>query len=239
MVERGEHKQACEHFREALRIDPELEWARQGILHAMRARNPIYRVILKFFLFMAKLSDKAQWGVIIGLYFGQRVLRGIAKANPALEPYVMPILVLYLGFCLLTWVANPLFNLVLRLDKFGRLVLDDDERAASNWIGLCLVGFVVFLVVGLITKVTGILLLAAVCGLLMIPVSGTYACELGWPRKSMTIYTAVLAVAGIGGALLELAGIQQGFALFIVFLLGTFAFGWVGNFVARAQPVKS
>ena len=38
LIEQGEHEQAMEHFREALRLNPQLDWARQGIVEAMKAR---------------------------------------------------------------------------------------------------------------------------------------------------------------------------------------------------------
>ncbi len=49
LLHMGDHKAAMEHFREALRLNPNMEWARQGILEALRARNPIYRILLKLF----------------------------------------------------------------------------------------------------------------------------------------------------------------------------------------------
>lgn len=38
-------RESLEHFREALRIDPDFEWARQGMAEALRSRNPISRVL--------------------------------------------------------------------------------------------------------------------------------------------------------------------------------------------------
>ena len=74
---------AFDHFREALRLDPELQWARQGIVEAMKARNPLYRPILGFFLWISRLSDKAQWAVFIATVPGSEDLRSLGRANPA------------------------------------------------------------------------------------------------------------------------------------------------------------
>jgi tetratricopeptide (TPR) repeat protein len=49
MLERGDHRKAMEHFREALRLEPTMEWARAGIVEALKARNVVYRVMLKYF----------------------------------------------------------------------------------------------------------------------------------------------------------------------------------------------
>jgi hypothetical protein len=98
----------------------------------MKARNPLYRPILGYFLWMSRLSDKAQWAVIIALFMGARFLRALAKANPALLPYLAPLVAVTLLFVVMTWVADPLFNLMRRLDRFGRLALSREQVVASN-----------------------------------------------------------------------------------------------------------
>ena len=75
-------KQALDHFREALRLDPELEYAREGMVEALKARNPVYRAMLSYFLWMGRLSDRYQWGIVIGIYFGSRVLLNFARTYP-------------------------------------------------------------------------------------------------------------------------------------------------------------
>src|SRR5207247_3877547 len=47
-------------------------------------------------------------------------------------------LVLYVTFALLTWLVDPLFTLLLRLHRFRRLVVTDEDRQRSNLIGLVL-----------------------------------------------------------------------------------------------------
>src|SRR5436190_20189123 len=41
LLHQGQAEKALEHFREALRLDPGNEWARQGIVEALKARNII------------------------------------------------------------------------------------------------------------------------------------------------------------------------------------------------------
>ena len=146
LLHQGKPREALDHFREALRIAPTYEYAQQGIVEALKARNPIYRWMLAYFLWMARLSNAARWGVIIGGYFGAKFLSGLARNNPEWAPWIMPFTMLYLVFVLLTWFAYPLFNLLLRFNKFGRYALSRDQRRASNWFGLCLAVFVVAVV---------------------------------------------------------------------------------------------
>ena len=74
LLEQGRPKQAAEHFREALRLDPQNEWARHGIIEALKAKNFIYAVMLKYFLWMGKFSQGKQWGILLAGYFGNRIL---------------------------------------------------------------------------------------------------------------------------------------------------------------------
>ena len=49
--------------RETLRLEPGNEWARQGLVTALKARNPIYGLFLQYALFMGRLSPRcsAMW----------------------------------------------------------------------------------------------------------------------------------------------------------------------------------
>ena len=90
---RGDFRGALEHFREALRLNPSLEWARAGLVEALKARYPVYGLLLRYFLWMSTLSRRAQWAVILGAC-SFRALRAVATNNPALAPWITPLLVL-------------------------------------------------------------------------------------------------------------------------------------------------
>jgi tetratricopeptide (TPR) repeat protein len=198
LLEKGDSKKALEHFREALRLDADNAWARQGIIEALKARNIIYAVMLKYFFFMGKLSKRAQWGVVLGGYFGSRALSAIAKANPNLSPWILPIIILYVVFVLMTWIADPFFNLMLRLSRFGRLALPREKIIASNWLGLCLLLALLALAGCCFFGFNSPwLVAAAIFGALLLPVAGTFKCPAGWPRNAMAIYTGLLACAGV------------------------------------------
>ena len=177
LLHQGDHRRAFEHFREALRLDPEIDWARQGIVEAMKARNPLYRPLLGYFLWMSRLSDKAQWAVIIAIYMGPKILNAVAKANPALVPWVAPLVAVILLFVVMTWVADPLFNLMLRLDKFGRLALSREQVVASNWIGACLIGVLLGFLAYAITRNPAGHACAIASGVLIVPTAAIFHCS--------------------------------------------------------------
>jgi tetratricopeptide (TPR) repeat protein len=196
MLHLGQHKQALIHFREALRIKPDLDWAREGMIEALKARNPIYRVMLKYFLFMARLSRGAQWGILIGGYVLYRILLAVEQQNPKVRPYIIPLLICYVVFAVMTWIASPLFNLMLRVSRYGRHMLTRDERVASNFVGGMLLGALVCGVGGFVTASATGLIAGLVLFALVIPTSAVFRLPTGAPRNFMGLYTAGLAVVG-------------------------------------------
>jgi hypothetical protein len=203
--------------------------------------------MLKYFLWMNRLSSQMQWGVILGGYFGMRFLGGLARTHPAFAPWVLPIQIIYLLFVFLTWTADPLFNLLLRLNKFGRMVLSRKEIVASNWVGFFVGTALLFLAAGLLIN-EDYLLGAFVFGFAVLPVTAVFKCPEGWPKTAMIIYTIV--VVGAGFAFLSsiyavrwmsnaspLVAKSLENSLFTIFLFGIILAGWVAN-VLITQRVK-
>lgn len=246
LLQRGDHKKALEHFREALRLDPENEWARHGIVEALKARNFIYAFMLRYFFWMSRFSGRTQLLIILGGYFGNQLLQGLAASQPALAPWVLPLRILYVAFALMTWIADPLFNLLLRVNRFGRLALSRQQVVAANYLGACLLLAIIALA-GCIAfgADTPWLIAAIVFACLAIPVSGTFKCSSGWPRNSMALYSGALALVG----LLALACFTDVAAhpgkrdmlnaargLFSMFILGAIGSTWVANFLIMQRP---
>jgi tetratricopeptide (TPR) repeat protein len=246
LLHAGQSERALEHFREALRLDPGNEWARQGIVEALKARYLVYSLLLKYFLWMSRLSAQMQWVVILGGLFGMRALRAFSKSNPEFAPYVLPIQILYIVFVFLTWTAEPLFNLLLRLNRFGRLALSREEIFASNCVG-ALTGLALLSL--LAATVNGAFLwLAAVLGFSILPLSAVFKCPAGWPKFTMTAYTAVVMGAGLaaffvpflagfrmisGEEMKNITGVLMG-----VFAIGIVLSGWVANFLIMQRVRK-
>ncbi len=229
LLQTGEHKKALEHFREASRLDPENEWARQGILEAMKSRHLLYRVMMKYFFFMSRFSRRAQWILIIGAVLGIRLLRAAAHTYPPLEPFVIPIACLYIAFVILTWISDPLFNLLLRIDRFGRHVLSDDQRKGANLFGGCVLLAVTCLALtpwlGIVWGIAGLF----VFGILILPCSAIFRCPAGWPRFVMAIYTFVVASFGVAGLIeVALAGLEQADRRLGVCFFGCILGTWIG-----------
>jgi tetratricopeptide (TPR) repeat protein len=240
LLEKGDPKKAAEHFREALRLNPQNEWARQGIIEALKAKNFIYALMLKYFLWMAKFSQRGQWGIILAGYFGNRMLGYIASNNPDLAPWILPLRILYIAFALMTWLAYPLFNLLLRLNKFGRLVLSREQTVATNWFGLCLFLALVGLVGCLFRSFDSAwFIMAVVFGLLLLPVSAVFKCSTGWPRTLMaaiTIGIALLGLTALAQFFTERGSLATAKDLLMLFALCVIASTWLSNFLIGQRP---
>jgi tetratricopeptide (TPR) repeat protein len=135
---------ALEHFREALRIDPELEWARNGMAEALKSRNFVYR-------------------------------RFLSRSNLA-----------------------PMFNLLLRMDPFGRHLLTKDQ-VRGTYVTLFSVGAVLFCIVGAIAARSVLFAyLAFVFSLWSLVASAIYECRAVWHRSMITALTLCLLAVGLG-----------------------------------------
>jgi tetratricopeptide (TPR) repeat protein len=184
-------------YREALRLEPNSEWAKSGIVEALKARNPLYRLIFRYFLFMSRMTPRVRWFILLGGWIGYQVLRSAEASNPAIRPLALPLMIAYIAFVLMSWLAVPASNLMLRLDRFGRHVLSRDQTVASNWFAGCLLFAVGLVIAALTTRNYPLLLPALFAGLLSIPITSTFRCTAGWPRQAMALYSAALALLAV------------------------------------------
>ena len=230
LLHQGDHKAAMGHFREALRLKPDMEWARQGILEALRARNPVYGLMLRYFLWMSRFTGKMQMGIIVGAWVGYQAVRAVERSNPALAPFLLPVIIAYMAFVYLGWTARPLFNLILRLDKFGRFALTHDQVVASNWFGASLLVALASFGGALATGRASFWFLAAAFVLLTVPLSATFGRTRENGRLWMAAYTIALTIlACVAGGVCFLRGTQAADNLFTAFIYGLVGFLWISN----------
>jgi tetratricopeptide (TPR) repeat protein len=232
-LHRNNPKRAQEHFREALRLNPELEYAREGMLQALKARNPVYRGMLAYFLWISRVGRAMQWGFIVALWFGTRLVRERAVSSQDQSWIWWTLLALMYGFVYLSWTAQPMFNLLLRVDRFGRHVLSHDQRIASNWFGACIAAAGVSLAWALWrdSSLAFIAMLGFV--VLSICVAATFS-RLGRARVKLGIATGLLAAVGVAGLTAVLLGRDEvAGQCGLVFAYGFLGFQLFANFGTR------
>ena len=195
LLHQREPYKALEHFREALRLEPGNEWARAGIIEAMKARNFVYRWMLAYFLWMARLPPNVQWMLVIGALVGSQIIVRVAEQAPTLAPFLWPLLYCYIGFVLMTWLASPLFNLILRLDRFGRLALFPDQIRGANVLLVSMAVLLGWLIAAIYWNHEYLWYATLAFAVLSLSASAIYRSEAGWPRNTMIAITLTLAVA--------------------------------------------
>ncbi|MEM0925003.1 MAG: tetratricopeptide repeat protein [Planctomycetota bacterium] len=134
----GRPDDAAEHFREALRLDPNSDWARQGIVEALKGKNFVYRQFLRYSLWVSRFSAKAQMLAFIGIIVLLQLLIRMPEGS-LLRTAGIWLGLLYALFVGSLWLASPLFDLLLRVSRLGRLALTDDQKSDSNYLLLALV----------------------------------------------------------------------------------------------------
>lgn len=237
LLESGDRKKALEHFQESLRLDPTNDWARAGVVEALKAGNPIYAAMLRYFLWMQKLSQGMQWAVILGLFVGNKLLGAWAAANPAMKKWVLPIQLVYLAFVLLTWLAQPIFNLLLRLNRYGRLALSEEQTRSANLVGACLFTGLAALGIALATGFPPWLFVLMLISFgLALPISAVFDCHRGWPRNVMMTYAGAMGLAGLGAVVLVAADRPLGMGLLGLFFMGIFINGFLANILMSQRP---
>ena len=185
LLHRGEPKRAMTHFRESLRLDPDHDWARAGLVEAMKARLPPYRWLLAYLLWTTRLSSQARWGLVIGLWLGVQVLVRVADAAPALFVFVLPVVAAYVLFVLLSWIGSPVADLLLLFHPLGRHALPRDAKLGAALTGLTLAVSLAVGVTAVASGEWGLLRDALFWAVLAAPVSAVFRCERGKPRWTM------------------------------------------------------
>lgn len=234
-LHRNDPRRAQEHLREALRLDPELDYAREGMLEALKARNPVYRGMLAYFLWMGRLAARYQWGIILGIYFGSRILVQTAAAHPEYKGFWWVVLGGLYGFVYLTWTAQPMFNLLLRLDRFGRHVLSREQRIASNWFGPFFAGALASMIWFFVSDTDQAFFSMFYCAVLSVCVAATFN-RSDSSHKYLALATAVLAAIAALSWIPIPSGHEtpNGFVGF--FIYGFLGFQLLANFLVTRRP---
>lgn len=136
---KGRTDEAREHFLESLRLQPGNDTARAGFALALKAQSPIYGAVLALLVRTSRMKAPLLWGGLIAvmliLQFGSRLVTG---SPTGIVGFAIAKEVVYSGFVLL-FIANPMFDLILRFHPEGRHVLSRDEKRATTWYIICFV----------------------------------------------------------------------------------------------------
>ena len=238
-LEQGRVPEALNHFAEALRLDPNNEYARRGMVEALKARYRVYRWFFGFRVWMARLGTRAQWFFIIGLLIFMRMTSAAGRAVPTLKLPAQIIVGVYLGFVFFSWAGEPLSNFLLRLNRFGRQALNRQETWIANIVGGCLLLAIASALVGCAGTTLRYPGFAgsAVFVCLILPASAAVTRQSGWPRRTMAgiaLMIAALSSLALGLSLLSIgigepdAGQLLATLAALMAVLGAAGCSWLG-----------
>jgi tetratricopeptide (TPR) repeat protein len=225
---------ALSHFREALRHDPLSGPARKGMLSALGARNPLYRLMLRYSMWLGRMTAEDRLQVQYGLASVSMVLAAAAAAFWPLYLVYLPWKIAYSFWAFFSWISDALFYLLLRFSPRGRLILSKDEVAASNWLAVCILYFMINLGAGIVLRRWGFLA-GMLLGILMMKAAASVF-HVRREAKNRRLVIAILAgwMAGLGllGQGLLFTPIPWIFLAIIPFTLfagGWFTLPWIAN----------
>ncbi|MGK0390583.1 MAG: tetratricopeptide (TPR) repeat protein [Maribacter sp.] len=238
LIEKGEYDEALTHFKEALRIDPNNKWAREGLKNAIKGKNILYRGILKYFLWIAKQSEKNQWLFIIGAYVLYRGVIYLSQVYPIIAPVAYPIIGAYVAFAFSSWIAVPFSNIFLRMHPLGKHALSPFEIIGSNIIGGFLFGGLLSGLSYLLGGFDAMLFLAIWFLMMSIPLGATFSSSEPRPGTKkligLTTFIGLTGLTGIAG--LVMLNNEQLFNICVsVFGLSILGFSFLANFLMNKR----
>ncbi|UOG75816.1 tetratricopeptide repeat protein [Hymenobacter tibetensis] len=216
-LEAGQHKLALSHFRDALRLRPTSEYAREGLVEALKARYWVYRTFLRFSVWTQSLGDGTRRLMFFGIYVLVRFV-----------PLLLP---LYLPLVFMSWFADPIFNGLLQLNSYGRHALSEAQRRqALVFMGVVATAIILLVGAALVpvawSAVLGGALLAALFPLMVALRPGVAGRQRQWAIAA----AVALLVLGVAGTVLSVAQpdgeLYKGvmgllFIIWLVFIWGT------------------
>jgi len=188
-LEAGDSRTAEQHFVEALRIWPDSEDARVGMVHAIRHRNPVLGGLLRLIIRV----DKIPFGyLMLGAFALSRVSHGlIASEAPLVSGVGVAMKSICLSFFALALIIEPLFDAVMWVSKTSRHALRSHEAKAVRWFGgpllLGLAALVVWAFGGAIWMPVLALGLLALARLIY----ETFQTENGWAQRWFWGFSAI------------------------------------------------
>ena len=224
LLRQGARADAEESFREALRLEPDSTWARDGLLTAIKAKNPVYRALLKYFDWMELRSSRERTVFAIGGLVVFNLLRAIADARPAFGPLVWPAIALYALFLFSTGLAEPVSNLALMANPRARRLLGTDRRIGALAVAGALSVALGAGIVAIVARDSDAAIFAIPFLFLLIPIAAAFQCPVGWARTAMVGYAGALAACALASFFV---GEELRWALFAIVAIGSIAASWI------------
>jgi len=233
-LEKGKHKLATQHFREALRIAPGHHSAKLGLKEALKSKIPPYRWLLQFSFWMKNKGKNFRIGFVIAIFIGVRLIVSLSKESPGMENIAMIVAGAYFVFVATSWIINPLANVFLLFHKDGKHALESSERWNAIAFMICVFsGLAVMSLAALADtdQQSDFYLGAGLVALSLCIPAGHMQYPIRLRGNSFSQWLAIsallLAIITVGVALAGLPGIN---VLFILYAMAFIGYTWTTSF---------
>jgi tetratricopeptide (TPR) repeat protein len=239
-LDRNRYGDALAFFQRALMLEPESEWAREGLMQALRARYPLYGLTLRYSLWMQKHSHKLQQQITLATYLGARLFRELLSRYPGLAVILAPLLVVWRIFCYATWTARAGSTLLLRCTSYGRALVNRHEVIESNLVGaFWLAALITWCYHTYIDPFTWLGKIGPPVFLTLPMIwAGTFDCHPGWPRKVGAGISATMTVVALLGLILLNIDLPTAAHCLRVYFYGFGPVLFLFQFLSQVDPKK-
>ncbi len=238
-LQRYDTRKAEEHFLESLRLDPDSDIAREGLLESFKARSWFYRAYLSYCFLMQRFTGGKQWALILGIFFAYQILK---RYLSTISPVAAGVLVfLWLAFVMWIWLAPGIGNFLVFLDSSARLALQKGERRQGIAVGGGLLLGVMSLLAGWVWQSNAATVLGAGLMLSTVPASLTFDNPSSKGRKffgMITGYFYIVIPVSVGIEIMNASnsGLSE-ISLLLAFpgIVSVILCTWLGNVSALRQ----
>lgn len=236
-LEKGRHKDAASHFREALRIHPNLEAAQSGLKQALKSRIPPYRWLLQYSFWISNKGKNMQWILPVALFVIVRiVITAFGKQN-SFPSAVVVVMAIYLLFVISSWVINPIANFTLLFNRDGKYALTNSERwSAITSVSALLVGISLLILTYILVSPEGtsssssVFIPGMVFFSLALPLSNMQFPITFQPKKPSTYVSLILVILGLLSVLMFYIDKEGASFFLIIYFILFIGYNWTGLF---------
>jgi tetratricopeptide (TPR) repeat protein len=127
-LQAGDYRRANQFFMEALRLDPDYDYARRGLLHAFNSRVWIYRLYFQMIAWMGKHTKGMRYVILAVIYIVYQIVLAQLRSEYGMvdsQPWILVAMVFYL---VLFGFGRSFGNFFLLFDPFARHALTGKEK---------------------------------------------------------------------------------------------------------------
>ncbi len=220
LIQQNKYYQAISYFRNSLRIAPDLEFARLGLLESLKSQYFIYR-----WMSITRKSGRISCLLAIVSIFVRSSLHPYLPTNFIPAQFLIPFVCLSIFFSVTAAIS---FDCLLQFNSLGKLIVKQPEAIKGSicWFGTLLL-VCLTICANTISNVelrSQILFVLGTISLLIMPILIIPSIERSKSRKIMVSYTGLLAGLGSIGLLLHQLGTESvilvGTSCLVIYLLG-------------------